>query len=197
MTVLAAGTKHRALVSVPAGEKIIRQCEARPAVTPGTSRGLQTARAAVKPGASLLSVTPVSLVTPVRAPDLSVTDLGSIQTPREVSTQEPAPLHLTGVSLCQALGLVRLVITVIPAVTHPASRERRVRGQMEVSLVSPLVKTLSRAAGKLVSTLRLRTTIADLGSLVISSVAVLLSVTLPAGRDTQTVRTPGRTGQGY
>ena len=65
---------------------------------------------------------------------------------------------------------------------------------MEVSLVSPVVKTLSRAAGKLVSTLRLSTTIAYLGSLVISSVAVLLSVTLPAGRDTHTVTTPGRAG---
>ena len=64
---------------------------------------------------------------------------------------------------------------------------------MEVSLVSPVVKTLSRAAGKLVSTLRLSSTIAHLGSLVISSVAVLLSVTLPAGRDTETVRTPGNT----
>ena len=69
---------------------------------------------------------------------------------------------------------------------------------MEVSLVSPVVKTLSRAAGELqVSTLRLRTTIAHLGSLVLSSVAVLLSVTLPAGRDTQTVTTPRRAGQGY
>ena len=139
-------------------------------------------------------MTPGSLVTQVRTLDLSVTDLASRQTPGGVFTQEPTPLHLTELSLCQTVGLVRLVLTVSPAVTHPASRRGEVRGQLEVSLVSPVIKTLSRAAGKLVSTLRLSSTIAQLGSLVISSVAVLLSVTLPAGRDTQTVTTPGRAG---
>ena len=52
-------------------------------------------------------------------------------------------------------------------------------------------KTLARGAGELVSTLGLRVSTTELGSLVITSVAVSLSVTLPAGRDTQPVRTPG------
>ena len=123
MTVLAAGTKHRALVSVSAGEKILGQCEAGLAVTPGTSRGPDTAGAAVESRAALLGETPVSLVTPVRAVDLPVTDLACRQTPGGVSTQELAPLHLAGLSLCQTLRLVRLVFTVSPAVTHPARRE--------------------------------------------------------------------------
>ena len=67
------------------------------------------------------------------------------------------------------------------------------RGELEPSVASPVVQTLSGAAGKLVPTLGLRLPTAQLGSLVVSSVAVLLSVTLPAGRDTETVRTPGNT----
>ena len=55
-------------------------------------------------------------------------------------------------------------------------------------------KTLARGAGELVSTLGLSVATTELGSLVITSVAVSLSVTLPAGRDTQPVRTPGRAG---
>ena len=127
MTVLAAGTKHRALVRVPAGGEIL-QSEAWLAVTPGTSRGLQTARGAVETSTTLLSLpaAPVSLVTPVRTLDLAVTDLASRQTPGGVSTQELAPLNLTGISLCQTVGLVRLVFTVGPAVTDPARRERSV-----------------------------------------------------------------------
>ena len=62
---------------------------------------------------------------------------------------------------------------------------------MEVSVASPVIETLSRAADKLVSTLRLRVNTAELGSLVIASLTVLLSVTLPGGGDTQSVRTPG------
>ena len=67
------------------------------------------------------------------------------------------------------------------------------RAELEPSVASPVVQTLSGAAGKLVPTLGLRLPTAQLGSLVVSSVAVLLSVTLPAGRDTETVRTPGNT----
>ena len=137
-------------------------------------------------------MTPVSLVTPVWALDLSVTHLASRQTPGEVRTQKPASLHITGITLRQTVSLVRLVITVFPAVTHPARREWRLDGgQMKVSVALPVIQTLSRAAGKLVSTLRLGLHPTQLGSLVITTVAVPLSVTLPVGGDTQTVRTPG------
>ena len=61
---------------------------------------------------------------------------------------------------------------------------------MEVSVASPVIETLSRAADKLVSTLRLVLHPTQLGSLVIASLTVLLSVTLMSGGDTQSVRTP-------
>ena len=64
------------------------------------------------------------------------------------------------------------------------------RGELELSVASPVVQTLSGAAGKLVPTLGRSLSSAHLSGLVLSSVAVLLSVTLPAGRDTETVRTP-------
>ena len=63
--------------------------------------------------------------------------------------------------------------------------------EMEVRVALLVIQTLSRAAGKMVSTLRLGLHPTQLGSLVIASLTVLLSVTLPGGGDTQSVRTPG------
>ena len=108
MTVLAAGAKLPALVSVAAGPEILGQSEAWLAVTAGTSWGSHTAGAAVESRAGELGLgaAPVSLVTPVRAVDLSVTDLAGWQTPGEVGTEEPALGQLTGLPLCQTVRLV-------------------------------------------------------------------------------------------
>ena len=66
---------------------------------------------------------------------------------------------------------------------------------MKVSVALPVIETLSRAAGKLLFTLRLYLLATQLGSLVITSVTVPLSVTLPGGGDTESIRTPGMARQ--
>ena len=96
------------------------------------------------------------------------------------------PAIRTLLSVGHTLSLVRPVLAVLVLITDPA-------GRVELWIVdglkaSPEVNTFSGGAGELILTLL--TIRADTFGLVISRVAVKLSITLPGGRDTETVRTP-------
>jgi len=170
VTDLTAGAEDGALVIIRAGGEVLVQAVAGGTVTARTSCSLHTAVTAGEVRASLVTGTPVRLVTLVRTLRLPVTHLVTLQTPARVLTEELSVTNIT-VSTSHTLSLVGPVLAVLVLITDPAE-----------------VNTFSGGAGELILTLL--TIRADTFGLVISRVAVKLSITLPGGRDTETVRTP-------